>query len=414
MDTIITKKHKKLKKILIMGVPVLLLVLFAVFTFTQKKTLNVKRDEISIREATQGKFEDILIVNGKIESLHTSLLNVIEGGAVQEIYKEDGQMVTKGEPLVLVYNPNTNVNYLSQETGIIQQINQLRSTQVQIKGQGFSLEKEKIQAQNDYNLSEQEYMRQKRLYEAEIGKKADLERAQEIYNYQKKRMEVVNKSMLHETKDRELQTSNVQSTIKQLESILGVMRANKKNFLISAPASGRLTSFDVQIGQNLNSGQAVGKVDLMDGYKLTAQVDEFYINKLSVGLEGAVEVNQLSYAVVVSKILPEVKNGQFSIEVHFKNKAPENLKIGMNFSIKLTLSEPTQSIMIPKGNFFKDTGGKWIFVMSSENKATKRAIELGRENPLYYEVISGIKPGEKVIVSDYSDYKNVQELTISK
>lgn len=180
-----------------------------------------------------------------------------------------------------------------------------------------------------------------------------------------------------------------------------------------SPVSGRLSSFNISLGQNLTSGESIGKVDLMGGYKLIAKVDEYYINKLQNGIKGSLESNTKQFEVIITKILPEVKDGQFSVELNFVNEKPENLKIGMTFGVKLKLSADTQSMMIPKGNFYKDTNGKWIFVIKN-NKAEKRNISLGRENQMYYEVVSGLKQGETVITSDYTELKKYEILDIQK
>ncbi|MDH6209304.1 RND family efflux transporter MFP subunit [Chryseobacterium sp. BIGb0186] len=198
-----------------------------------------------------------------------------------------------------------------------------------------------------------------------------------------------------------------------MEKSLDILRSNKNNFLIMAPVSGRLSSFNISLGQNLTTGESIGKIDLMGGYKLIAKVDEYYINKLQVGIKGSLESNTKQYEVIISKILPEVKDGQFSVELNFIDAKIENLKIGMTFGVKLKLSADTQSMMIPKGSFYKDTNGKWIFVLKN-NKAEKRDISLGRENPMYYEVVSGLKAGETVITSDYSELKKYEILDIKK
>lgn len=180
-----------------------------------------------------------------------------------------------------------------------------------------------------------------------------------------------------------------------------------------SPASGRLSSFNISLGQNLTSGESIGKIDLMGGYKLIAKVDEYYINKLQIGIKGSLDNNGKEYEVIIAKILPEVKDGQFSVELNFIDVKPENLKIGMTFGVKLKLSGDTQSLMIPKGNFYKDTNGKWIFVVKG-NKAIKRNVSFGRENSMYYEVLSGLKAGENVITSDYSELKKYEIIDIKK
>ena len=413
MDTKIEKKQSKFKIILIGVLALAFLGISAFYFLKQKKTYNVKAEDIQISEVTFGKFEDVMLITAQTQSLNSSLVNVLEGGAVKEIYAEDGQLVNKGAPLARVYNPNTEFNYLNQETGIMQQISQMRNSLLELKNQEFNQNKELLQAQNDYNVALQNFNLQKRLYDAEIGKKTDYDMASQNLNYQQKRKNITEQGLVNERNSRNQQISAISNSINQMQKSLNVLKNNKNNFLILAPVSGRLSSFNISLGQNLTSGESIGKIDLMDGYKLVAKVDEYYINKLQVGIKGTLESNDKTYEIIVTKILPEVKDGQFSAELGFVDEKPNNLKIGMTFGVKLKLSQDTQSEMISKGNFYKDTSGKWIFVIQGDN-AVKRNIQLNRENQMYYEVTSGLKAGEKVIVSDYGDFKNYEELNIKK
>jgi len=413
MDTKIVKKKSKLKLISIIVVSAFAVSVFGWYFLNQKKTYNVKLEDIQTDVVTNGKFEDMLMVTAQTQSLNSSLVNVVEGGAVKEIFAEDGQMLTKGQPIARVYNPNTEFNYLNQETGIMQQISQMRSSLLELKNQEFNQDKELLQSQNDYNTALQSFNLQKRLYDAEIGKKTDYDIALQNLNYQKQRKVIVEKGASSEKASRNSQFSAINSSIDQMEKSLNILRSNKNNFLIMSPVAGRLSSFNISLGQNLSSGESIGKVDLMGGYKLIAKVDEYYINKLTVGIKGSLDNNGKEYEVIISKILPEVKDGQFSVELNFIDAKIENLKIGMTFGVKLKLSADTQSMMIPKGNFYKDTNGKWIFVLKN-NKAEKRNISLGRENQMYYEVVSGLKQGETVITSDYTELKKYEILDIRK
>ena len=413
MDTKIVKKKSKLKLISIIVVSAFAVSVFGWYFLNQKKTYNVKLEDIQTDVVTNGKFEDMLMVTAQTQSLNSSLVNVVEGGAVKEIFAEDGQMLTKGQPIARVYNPNTEFNYLNQETGIMQQISQMRSSLLELKNQEFNQDKELLQSQNDYNTALQSFNLQKRLYDAEIGKKTDYDIALQNLNYQKQRKVIVEKGASSEKASRNSQFSAINSSIDQMEKSLNILRSNKNNFLIMSPVAGRLSSFNISLGQNLSSGESIGKVDLMGGYKLIAKVDEYYINKLTVGIKGSLDNNGKEYEVIISKILPEVKDGQFSVELNFTDAKIENLKIGMTFGVKLKLSADTQSMMIPKGNFYKDTNGKWIFVLKN-NKAEKRNISLGRENQMYYEVVSGLNQGETVITSDYSEIKKYEILDIRK
>ncbi len=411
MDTKIVKKKSKLKIVLVGLTIIVAGSLFSLYFVKQKKTYNVSAEDIQMEEVTRGKFEDMLMLTAQTQSLNSSLVNVLEGGAIKEIFAEDGQILTKGQPIAQVYNPNTEFNYLNQETGIMQQISQMRSTLLELKNQEFAQDKELLQSQNDYNTALQSFNLQKRLYDAQIGKKTDYDISLQNLNYQKQRKSIVENGAFNEKKSRSSQMSAVNSSISQMEKSLQILHSNKNNFLIMAPASGRLSSFNVSIGENLTTGQSIGKIDLMDGYKLVAKVDEYYINKLQNGIKGSLDNDSKQYSVIITKILPEVKDGQFSVELNFTDVKPQNLKIGMTFGVKMKLSADTQSVMVPKGNFYKDTNGKWIFVVKG-NKAEKRNIVLGRENPLFYEVVSGLKSGETLITSDYSDIKKYEILEI--
>lgn len=413
MDTKVVKKKSKLKVILLVLGAALAVSVFGWYFLNQKKTYNVKSEDIQTDVVTNGKFEDMLMVTAQTQSLNSSLVNVLEGGAVKEIFAEDGQIIEKGQPIARVYNPNTEFNYLNQETGIMQQISQMRNSLLELKNQEFNQDKEILQSQNDYNTALQSFNLQKRLYDAEIGKKTDYDVALQNLNYQKQRKVIVEKGSSSEKSSRNSQLAAINNSISQMEKSLNILRSNKNNFLIMSPVSGRLSSFNISLGQNLTSGESIGKVDLMDGYKLIAKVDEFYINKLQNGIKGSLESNAKQFEVIITKILPEVKDGQFSVELTFIDAKPENLKIGMTFGVKLKLSADTQSLVIPKGNFYKDTNGKWIFVLIN-NKAEKRPISLGRENQMYYEVVSGLKQGETVIISDYTELKKYEILNLKK
>jgi len=413
MDTKIVKKKSKLKLILIIIASALAVSVFGWYFLNQKKTYHVKSEDITIDEVKNGKFEDMLMVTAQTQSLNSSLVNVLEGGAVKEIFAEDGQMLMKGQPIARVFNPNTEFNYLNQETGIMQQISQMRSSLLELKNQEFNQDKELLQSQNDYNTALQTYNLQKRLYDAEIGKKTDYDVALQNLNYQKQRKQIVEKGGANERISRNSQFAAINNFISQMEKSLNILHSNKNNFLIISPASGRLSSFNISLGQNLTSGESIGKIDLMGGYKLIAKVDEYYINKLQIGIKGSLDNNGKEYEVIIAKILPEVKDGQFSVELNFIDVKPENLKIGMTFGVKLKLSGDTQSLMVPKGNFYKDTNGKWIFVVKG-NKAIKRNVSFGRENSMYYEVLSGLKVGENVITSDYSELKKYEIIDIKK
>lgn len=412
MDTKVQNKKSKFKIFIFIGIGILALGTLLAFSLLRKKSLNVEASRITIREIKKGNFDDIVILNGKIEPLNSILINVVEGGAVQEVFVEDGSMVREGEPLMRIYNPNTELSYLQQETAIIEQINNLKNLKISLTNQELELEKELILIQHDFIDAEQQYNLDKNLYASEIIAAKDYNKSLENFRYQGKRKDVIQSSVNKEKHARAVQIKSINEALSKMDRNLEILRNNKQNFLVLATATGRLSSFDPTLGQHINAGESIGKIDIMDGYKLTAKVDEYYISRLEPAQSGTIESKGQTYEVMISKVLPEVKEGQFQVDMVFKNEFPEDLRMGMSFSIKIYLSESSESLLISKGSFYQDTAGKWIFVMDGDHKAVRRNIQLGRENPIYYEVLEGLKVGDKVITSSYEDYKNIEILTI--
>lgn len=413
MDKQIQPKKKTTKKMLLWGIPAIVLMSVILMNLTRKLQVNIKKDNISIREVIRGDFEDVVLFNSTVEPKTSVLVNVIQGGSVSEIFVESGQMVKKGTPLLRVYNPNAELNYLTQETAMIEQINNLRNLRVSIKNQQLSLDQQLLSIDNDFRNAKRQYKLDSTLYKKEVVAKNDYQKTSQEYTFQKERNGVIKKSVSEEKKSRNVQLSRINSSLVNMEKSLALLRKNKENFTVKAPVNGLLSSFNPILGESYNQGQSVGKMDVLDGYKLVANVDEYYSAKLKEGISGSVAVNTNNYEIKISKIYPEVKNGQFKVELLFnKDTLSSNVKRGMSLKTKVFLSGKTKALLVSKGLFYQSTNGKWVFVMNSDNKAVKRTIKIGRENPFYYEVLGGLKEGDKIITSSYDDFKNVEEINI--
>ena len=412
MDTIINRKNNKKKKLLLV-IPIILLLGYFVFTsMTKKRAFNVKKAEITIKTVENDYFEDFILFQAKVTPLNSMLVNVIEGGAVQEIFVENGDMVTKGQPLVRLYNPNTELTYMQQETSIIEQINNLNKAKLDLRNQELNLAKDLLAIEHDYLEAENSYHLNKKLFEKGIIAKNEWKITQENYRFQKERMNIIKLSVTKEKQANLIQIRQLNQSIEIMNQSLSILRKNKNNFLITAPLSGRLSSFEPILGKTFTQGNSIGTIDVMQGYKLVADVDEFYLDKVAVAQKGSIDFNGKTIEVAIAKVIPEVKNGRFMVEVNFVKKENLELNQGLSFGVKIILSEKTKTTLLSKGNFYQDTAGKWIFVVNG-NKAERRNIKLGRENPLYYEVLEGLKQGEKVVTSAYKDYKNIEELNIN-
>lgn len=409
MDTIITRKTNK-NKYLLIGLPIILLFGYVIFTSaTKKRSLTIKKDEITIKTVENNFFEDFMSFQAKAVPLNSMLINIIEGGAVQEIFVENGDMVVKGQPLARLYNPNAELAYMQQETAIIEQINNLNKAKLDLRNQELDLEKDLIAIEHDYLDAKNLFDLNKKLFGQEILSKNEWEKTNENYRFQKERMNIIKKSVKKEKLANQIQIEQLNQSITIMNKSLDILRANKKNFLITAPISGRLSSFEPILGKTYTQNTSIGFIDDMKGYKLVADIDEFYLEKITEKQKGTVDFDSKAIEVQIIKVIPEVKNGRFQVELDFVSSKKLDLKQGLSFGVKLNLSEKTKTKVLSKGSFYEETNGKWIFVVS-ENKAERRAIKLGRENPLYYEVLGGLKADEQVITSSYKDYKEVEIL----
>lgn len=413
MDKQIEPKHRKTKKMILLGIPIVLLLSILLMNLTRKKEISLQKDEISIREVTEGDFEDVVLFNSTVEPKTSVLVNVIQGGAIAEVFVESGQMIKKGTPILRVENPDAALNYLTQETAIIEQINNLRNIRVSIKNQQLNLDQQLLSIQNDFKNAERQYKLDTTLYSKGVVAKNNFLKTSQEFKFQKERSSVIKKSVYEEKKSRNVQLSRINASIANMEKSLNMLRKNKENFIVKAPVNGLLSSFNPILGKNYNQGQSVGKIDVLNGFKLVAQVDEYYITKLKKEGSGTVSINDIPVEIEVTKIHSEIVNGRFTVELKFKKDTlNNNIRRGMSLKSKLYLSNNSKAILISKGQFYQNTHGKWVFVLTKNNKAEKRKITIGRENPFYYEVIEGLEPGEKIIASNYDGFENVEKVNI--
>jgi HlyD family secretion protein len=411
MDTLLLRKNNK-NKYLFIALSLFLILGFLVYSsVTKKRSLNVNRAEITIKTVENNFFEDFIVFQAKVTPLNSILINITEGGAVQEIYVDNGAMVKKGQALARLYNPNTELNYMQQETAIIEQINNLNKSKLDLRNQELNLAKDLIAIEHDYLDSKNLFDLNKKLFEQEILSKNEWEKTVENLRFQKERMKIIKESVTKEKRANQIQIGQLNQSIAFMDKSLGILRTNKQHFLISAPLSGRLSSFEPILGKTYVQGLSIGTIDVMKGYKLLADVDEFYLNKITNGQKGTVDFNGKPIRVQITKVIPEIKSGRFAVELNFSSSESLNLQQGLSFSVRLNLSESSKIMVLSKGSFNQETASKWIFVVNG-NKAERRAIKLGRENPLYYEVLEGLKAGEKVITSSYKDYVDTEILNL--
>jgi HlyD family secretion protein len=287
----------------------------------------------------------------------------------------------------------------------------LNKGKLDLRNQELNLEKDLIGIEHDYLDAKNLFELNQKLYDKEILSKNEWEKTQENYRFQKERMNIIKKSVKKEKLANQVQIRQLNQSIGFMNKSLDILRMNKKNFLITAPISGRLSSFEPLLGKTYVQNTSIGSIDDRKGYKLIADIDEFYLDKIEEQQKGTIDFENKSNVVEITKVIPEIKNGRFQVELDFVSAERLDLKQGLSFGVKLNLSEKTKTVVLSKGSFNEETSGKWIFVVNG-NKAERKAIKLGRENPLYYEILGGLKAGEKVITSSYKDYKEVEVLNL--
>jgi HlyD family secretion protein len=404
MDRVVIRKRID-KKLIIGGaaaVVVLLALLFWLFA-PRAGSLTVARDRLSIATAQSGTFDDFLPLRARVTPLVTVFLDAVEGGRVDKKLVEDGAQVTEGQPLAVLSNAELQLSTLEKQAEVEQQLNNMRS-------QELALTQTRNANLRDLNEAETALAKAKRQYDLErplsaqgfVSMKTFKDTADDL-TYQAKRLEIMKHSM---AQTEALQTSQLQqlrAASASLNTSMGVARGSLGQLNIRAPVSGQLSGFDIQLGQSLQQGERIGQVDSAGADKLQADVDEYYLGRVAIGQKATAEVDGKTYRLKVAKVYPQVRNGQFQIDLVFDGPEPSGVQRGQTIQAKLTLGDPSKALLIPNGAFFNDTGGNWIFVLDKRgNSATKRQIQLGRKNSEFIEVLGGLKPGERVITSSYS------------
>lgn len=415
MDRIIEKKKRIQKKhipYIIGGAVALLVILWLIFGNHASK-MNVETKKISIQEVIKGEFNDYVRVNGQVQPINTIQLSAVEGGMVSEKLVEEGSNVQQGDIIVRLTNPMLNLNILDSEAQLAEKQNFLRNTQVSMEQERLSLKKEKLQLDLDVERKKRKYLQYKQLYAENLTSKEEYLQAKEDYEYAVDGRKLVVERQKQDSIYRGIQVKQMEESLHNMRQNLILVRQRVDNLNIKAPANGQLGLLDVEIGQSVASGGRVGQISVLSDYKIEASIDEHYIDRVKAGLEASFERQDKDFALRVRKVYPEVRDKQFKTDFVFVGERPDNIRTGQTYYINLQLGQPVEAIMIPRGAFYQTTGGQWIFVVTPDGKkAIRRKVSIGRQNPTYYEVISGLDPGEKVITSSYDTYGEVEELIL--
>ena len=359
------------------------------------KTLRVDKDTITVSTAVKGEFNDYIRISGRVQPMTTIQLSPQEGGIVEQILIEEGSRVKAGDPILLLNNDNLDLQILNSEAELAEKENILRNTQIQMEQQNGT----------QVDRLKRAYEQQKALYEDKLIAKEDYLKAEEDYRLALQKYDLIRERSKQDSLYRGTQIDRMEESLENMQLNMQMIRKRKSNLIVRAPIDGELGLLDVVLGQSIASGTKIGQINSVGTYKVEAQIDEHYIDRVVDGLEATFERQGETYSTVIRKVYPEVRDGKFKADFKFDGEQPDNIRTGQTYYLNLQLGQPEEAVIIPRGTFYQKTGGKWIYVVSKEGtKAVKREIRIGRQNPQYYEVLEGLEPGEKVITSGYDTY----------
>jgi len=417
MDRKLEKKTwtPQLIGVLIAGLLLVAFVIYQLVFADTRSSMNVDRERITIATVKRGEFTDYIPVSGTIEPGEVFYLDAIERGNIQEIVRESGSMVEKGDTILKLTNSNLQLDVMQRETDLYFQINNLRQTRLLLDQNDLNQQAQLAEIDYQINLLQPQYERFRELHEKRLISDRELEEVKEEYEYNLKRQRLTYASYRADSIARSIQKEQLRDSEERMNQSLNGVGHILDNLIVRAPIPGQLTTEEIEVGQSINAGERYGQIDIIDKFKARVPVDELYLPRIYTGLKGAFSFSGETYEMEIDKIYPNVTGGRFEVDMVFSSASPSGIRRGQTVRIRLELGESEQTNLLPTGGFYKDTGGNWVFVVDEESgKAEIRNIRLGRKNPEYYEVIEGLTEGEKVIVSGYENFGKNEVLNLGR
>jgi HlyD family secretion protein len=415
MDRVVASRRFSTRVKIGLGAALLLIAaLLFYFLAPGANSQTVSADRLTISTVSQGRFDDFLPLRARVEPSLTVYLDAVEGGRVERILVEDGARVRRGQLLAVMTNADLQLNVLARQTEVIQQINSMRSQELALNQSRLANERARIEADLATRTARRNYEIQRPLADRGFVSGRSFADSRDTYEANRRRSDVLRRQQADDERLQTSQLAQLRASAGALDTSLGIARGSLDALNLRAPVDGQLTSFSIQIGQSLNRGERLGQIDSAGRNKLRAQVDEFFLGRVSENLIADAQIRGRHYRMRVSKIYPQVRNGQFEIDLQFVGPEPAELQRGQTVEVRLTLGAPSQARLVPDGAFYEATGGNWVFVVAPDGRsAVRRQVRLGRRNPEYVEVLSGLDPGERVITSSYTGFQERDRLSLS-
>lgn len=395
----------------------MLFLLFAAWLLLRDNasTLRVDAGTLSVAEVTQGDFNDYIRVTGQVQPITTVQLSPLEAGVVERLVVEEGASVHKGDVLVELSNTSLTLEILNSEAELAEKQNILRNTLISMEQEKLDLRLDKVQLDLDVERKHRTWQQNEELYRNNLIAREEWLQSKEDYELAAKQRELNIERQVQDSLYRTVQIEQMEDNLENMKRNMQLIRQRIDNLQIKSPIDGEVGLLDVVLGQSVSSGQKIGQVNDLSDYKVEAQIDESYIDRVRAGLDATFERQDTNFTMRLRKVYPEVRDGQFRADFTFVGAHPRNIRSGQTYYLHLELGQPTDAVIIPRGSFYQTTGGSWIYVLSPEgDRAYKRQIRIGRQNPQYYEVLEGLEPGERVIVSGYENYGSNDVLILNK
>ena len=415
MDRVIEKKHFISRKTIWIGgisLAILILILKVVFGDNSSK-LNVETDKIDIEPVENDIFQDYIAVIGTVEPIRTIYIDAMEGGRVDELDLEEGAMVKKGDLIMKLSNTNLLLDILNREADLAEQENLLRNNRLLMEQNKLSLKSQLLELSYQLKKYERTFHANEKLIKDDLISKDEFELSKENYEYSRDRYALLIKTQQQDSLFRTVAIQNLESSVARMQDNIVLIKQKVNSLNVKAPVDGQLAVVVPEIGESTAPGQRLAQINVLDSYKMRVEIDEHYIARVNNSIKGDFEFDNENYDLVFKKVYPEVKDGRFAIDMTFKGKIPKQIRIGQTARIRLELGESKQAILVPRGGFYQSTGGQWIYVVDEKSgKAKRRNIRIGRQNPKYYEILEGLTPGEKVVVSNYDNFGDAEQLIL--
>ena len=392
-----------------------LLVVLVVWLLLKENTstLRVNTATITVADVVEGEFNDYVSLSGTVQPMTTMQLSPLEGGVVERIVAEEGATVKAGDVILEMANKQLSMQILQSEADLAEKQNILRNTLISMEQERLSLRQEMLMLDLEVTRKQRAYEQNKELFEVDLVARETYLQSKEDYELAMNRRSLVLERQRQDSLYRTVQVAQLEENLRSMQLNMQLIRERVDNLKVKAPIDGEVGMLNAVLGQTLSQGNAIGQINDLSAYKVTAMVDEHYIDRVVTGLTASFMRQDNSYDMLLRKVYPEVREGKFRVDLTFSSELPDNIRTGQTYNLNLQLGQPVEAVYIPRGAFFQKTGGRWIYVVDTAGeKAYRREIRIGRQNPRFYEVLDGLAPGERVITSSYDNFGDNEVLIL--